>query len=501
MSHTNASVLEVRGLLKRFPGVVALDNVSLTIRQGEIHALMGENGAGKSTLAKILTGVYLPEAGEILWKGNPLAGLSPAQIRELGISAIYQESSLVPWLSVGENIYLGRLPARFSGLVDWRRLHDSCRQLLAQLDVGVAPNARVHRLSAINQRMVEVARSLSIQADLIIMDEPTAALSAHEIDILFDNIRSLRERGVAVLYISHFLEEVFEIADRISVLRDGRLVETVDIAETTPSDIVYMMVGRRLGTQMQSKVAPAPDVLLRIEGLTRQGAFYDVSFDLHAGEVLGLTGPVSSGKTALARALFGIDRGHSGRMRLRDQIVNYRLPADAIGHGLGLLPQNRRKEGLLLDASVVRNIALPSLNRLSKFGLVDKDQEKRLAQTYVERLAIKTSSLTQRVRYLSGGNQQKVVISKWLALSPQVLILDEPAQGIDVGAKEEIYSLVLELAGRGIGILYISSEPAELARLCHRVLIMRRGRIVSRLTHQDITRERIVEEVTGAGGT
>jgi ABC-type sugar transport system ATPase subunit len=493
-----SALLEVRGLVKRFPGVLALDGVSLSLQHGEVHALMGENGAGKSTLVKVLTGVYVPDAGEILWLDSTFRSLSPAQVGKLGISVIYQESSLIPRLSIAENVYLGRLPTRSRTLVDWRQLEDSCRQLLEQVDLDVAPMTPVHRLSSVDQRMVEVARSLSIHADLIIMDEPTAALSAHEIDVLFGRIRRLRERGVAVLYISHFLEEVFEISDRITVLRDGHLVATVQTAETTPAEVVFMMAGRRLSTEALPKAPPKPEILLRVDALTREGAFQDVSFELHAGEILGLAGPVGSGRTTLVRALFGIERPDAGRIWLGDRGVTRMRPADALQNGVGFVPEDRRGEGVLLDASVARNISLPSLNRLSHLGLVSWRDEVQLAQRYAAQLDIKTTSLSQRTRYLSGGNQQKVVISKWLALNPRVLILDEPTQGIDVATKEDIYQLISELSHNGVAILYASSEPTELARLCHRVLTMRRGCIVSTLAGDEIQRERIIEEVTGA---
>ncbi|MCC7161145.1 MAG: sugar ABC transporter ATP-binding protein [Anaerolineae bacterium] len=493
-----SALLEVRNLTKRFPGVAALDNVSLALAPGEVHALVGENGAGKSTLVKILTGVHDADAGEILWKGGAVPALTPALGRALGISAIYQETSLIPNLSVAENIFLGRLPETAPTIVDWGALQRSAQEILSQLGTRVSPRERVSALNMIEQRMVEVARSLSSRSDLIIMDEPTAALGANEISVLFDTIRQLKARGVAILYISHFLEEVFQVADRVTVLRDGRRVNTVSTAETSAGEIVYMMAGRHLDLQTQITSTPQERVLLRADRLSRQNAFYDVSFTLHAGEILGLTGPMSSGRMALAHALFGIQPVTGGEIFVGGQGMSRMQPRKAMRSGMGLIPRHRHKEGLVVDASITRNISLPSLDRLSRAGVVQRKQELTLAQTFIERLGIKAKSAGQPVRELSGGNQQKVVLSKWMAISPQVLILDEPTQGVDVASKEEIYQLMVELAGQGVGILFISSEPGELARFCHRVMIMRRGRIVKTLEQDELNPARIVEQVTGA---
>lgn len=493
------ALLQVNNVTKRFPGVVALDDVSLTLEPGKVHALVGENGAGKSTLVRILTGVHSPDAGQLVWKGKAFSRFTPEQVRELGIGVIYQESSLVPTLSVGENVFLGHLPGRAPGFVDWGHIQKGARELLTQLGTEVSPRARVNQLNTIDQRMVEVARSLSTRSDLLIMDEPTAALGAHEISILFNTIRKLRDRGVAVLYISHFLEEVFRVSDCITVLRDGRLVNTVSTADVTAEDIVYMMAGRRLDAASGGKSNVRDEVVLRVENLTRHNAFYSVSFELRAGEVLGLSGPVNSGRQALARALFGIQPADSGQVRVRERVLGRATPQQAMRLGLGLIPRERHKEGLIVDASLTRNIALPSLDRLARAGIMQAAREKQLAREYIERLGIKAKSAQQLVRYLSGGNQQKVVLSKWLAIAPHILILDEPTQGVDVASKEEIYHLITELAGQGIGILFISSEPGELARLCQRVLVMRRGQLVAELGGANLTSERIVQYVTGAG--
>lgn len=496
------ALLEVVGLTKSYPGVTALQNVTMDIEHKEIHALMGENGAGKSTLVKVITGVTECDAGEILFNGESITKFSPAQIRDLGISVIFQDINLVPDLNVAENIYLAQLPSRDGILIDKRSLHQKTKKILHDLDLDFSEKIKVSELSALNRKMVAIARSLSFQPKLIIMDEPTSALSRHEIKILFKKIRFLKKKGVSILYISHFLEEVFEIADRITVIRDGQKIGTKAISQVTPHEIVYMMVGHKVSFQTRKDYSRVrTNDVMKVEHVSLSPFINDVSFNLAKGEILGITGSAGSGKSAIARVLFGINKPEIGFIRLNGNQVTYRLPSDAISKNFGYVPQDRHSEGLLLGDTILKNISLPSLNKLSKFGFINKKKERRLSQKYYDRLAIKARSLNMQVQYLSGGNQQKVSIAKWLALNPEILVFDEPTQGIDVGTKQEIYKLIKELADQGISIIYISSEPTELVQLCDRVLVLRRGKIVNSLVGNNITREQIIKEITGAKDT
>ncbi|MFL5760615.1 MAG: sugar ABC transporter ATP-binding protein [Thermomicrobiales bacterium] len=506
-------LLRVDQVSKSFPGVLALQDVSLDVYPGEVHGIVGENGAGKSTLMKILSGVYAPDEGQILIDGQPVSIHDPRHAQRLGISIIYQEFNLMPNLSVEENVFVGRQP-NSGGVVRWRDLRRQTRELLNQLGVRLDPGAIVRDLSVAEQQMVEIAKALSLNARLVIMDEPTSALTETEATALFAIIRGLRERGLAVIYISHRLEEVFEICDRVTVLRDGKIASNLSIGEATPDRIVRLMVGRPLGDLFRPEEAERrqenlaqqqPAALLEVKGLGRTGTVEDAAaivlediwFNLRPGEIVGLAGLVGSGRTEIARAIFGADAFDRGEILVHSRPVNIRSPRDAIKLGIGLVPEDRKLQALILKLAIRENLSISMLNRLSSFGVVQLRVERSMARRLVESLRIRTPSIDQKVLNLSGGNQQKVVIAKWLALRPKILIMDEPTRGIDIGAKAEVHNLMHELAGSGVAILMISSELPEILGMSDRVLVMRQGRIAGELTRAEATQESIMALATG----
>jgi ribose transport system ATP-binding protein len=502
-----APVLEMRGIRKAFPGVVALDGVDLSLRAGEVHMLLGENGAGKSTLMKILSGAYRRDAGEILIGGTRVDIGSPRDALARGIRVIYQELTLVPQLSVAENIFLGALPARALGFLDRRTLHTRTARLLADLGMAIDPRLRVGRLGLAQRQMVETAKALATPdenapaATVLVMDEPTSALTTREVGQLFALIQRLSARGVAIVYITHRMDEVFRIGQRVTVLRDGRVVATRALDEVTVSELVRMMANRDLTDHFPKVRAARGAELLRVERLSRAGALHDVSFTLHAGEVLGVAGLLGAGRTELARAIAGADRFDSGQLHVAGTAARFRGPADAIARGIGLLPEDRKAEGLVAGLTVARNIALPHGRRLARWGVLPSRCEADLAQPIGAELRIKATP-TQPVRLLSGGNQQKVVLGKWLAGAVRVFIFDEPTRGVDVGAKVEIYHLINRLTAQGAGIIMISSELPELLGMSDRILVMHRGRIQTTLERDAATEERVVSAALGldAGG-
>ncbi|MCX7623330.1 MAG: sugar ABC transporter ATP-binding protein [Thermomicrobium sp.] len=492
-------VLEARDISKRFPGVVALEGVTLRVYPGEIHAVVGENGAGKSTLMKILSGVHQPNEGELLLDGRPVRFADPRQALAHGIGIIYQELSVVDTLSVGENIFLGRLPQRVGvpGVVDWHRLWRDAAQVLERVGAPVDPHQQVRELSVAQKQLVEIARVLSQDVRVLILDEPTSSLSLQETARLFEILRGLRAQGVAIIYISHRLEEVFAIADRVTVLRDGRVVGTQPIGEATREGLIRMMVGRDLSAYYGTvRSSPGP-ARLEVRQLSRAGVLRDVSLTVRAGEIVGLAGLVGAGRTELARCLFGVDPIDAGEIRVDGQRVTIRNPQDAVRHGIVLVPEDRKLQALVLILTVRENIALPVLPRLARFGFLSRRREEELAQGFVERLRIRTPSLEQRVLNLSGGNQQKVVLARALATNPKVLILDEPTRGIDVGAKAEVHALIAELAEAGMAILLISSELPEVLSMSHRVLVMSGGRLVAEFPREEASEERVLAAATG----
>ncbi|MCX4501793.1 sugar ABC transporter ATP-binding protein [Streptomyces anulatus] len=488
-------LLRIEGLRKTFPGVVALDNVDFDLRRGEVHVLLGENGAGKSTLIKMLSGAYRPDHGRILAEGREvrIEGAQDAEL--LGIATIYQEFNLVPDLTVAENIFLGRQPRRY-GLVDHRRMREDAAELLHRVGVDVRPDAKVRELGIARLQMVEIAKALSLEARVLIMDEPTAVLTSEEVDKLFAIVRQLREGGVGIVFITHHLEEIAALGDRVTVLRDGRSIDQVP-ASTPEDELVQLMVGRSIEQQYPRERPDTGDALLSVRGLTRDGVFHDISFDVHAGEVVGLAGLVGAGRTEVARAVFGADPYDAGTVDVRgERLARHDVPA-AMGAGIGLVPEDRKGQGLVLDASVQENLGLVTLRSATRSGLVDLKGQRTAAARIAEQLGVRMSGLGQQVCTLSGGNQQKVVIGKWLLADTRVLILDEPTRGIDVGAKVEIYQLINELTASGHAVLMISSDLPEVLGMSDRVLVMAQGRIAGELPADEATQDAVMALAVG----
>ena len=490
----DAPFLEAHGIVKRFPGVVALNGVSFEIRAGETHALLGENGAGKSTLIKTIAGVYHADAGEIRIDGHPARIRNPHDAQALGISTIYQEFTLAPDMTVAENIFLGREPLKVRALsiVDRRELIRRTREVLASLDLQIDPEATVKHLGVAQQQMVEIAKALSLDARLIIMDEPTATLTSHEIDRLFGTIVRLKQRGVAILYVSHRLEEVKGIADRATILRDGIYVATVQVASTTIDEMIRLMVGRDLKDKFPKVTVEPGEEVLRVEELTRNGILHGVSFHVRRGEIVGIAGLVGARRTETARAIFGADPIDSGRIFLHGKPVRVRTPADAIANRVALVPEDRKRHGIFGSLSVRENVVLSGLRHFSRNGLLDLRSERRRAQEFVSSLRVATTDIEKWVRDLSGGNQQKVVIAKWLNTNAELFLFDEPTRGIDVGGKIEVYRLMGELVSRGAAIVMISSELPEILGMSDRILVMREGRICGEFDRAGATEENIL---------
>ncbi|RSN48677.1 MULTISPECIES: sugar ABC transporter ATP-binding protein [Actinomadura] len=497
-SADDGEILRVRGLRKTFPGVVALDGVDFALRPGEVHVLLGENGAGKSTLIKTLSGAHRPDEGAIEVDGRPVRIRSAQDAEDLGIATIYQEFNLVPELSVAENLFLGRPPRRF-GLVDRRAMNAAARDLLARVGVAAEPTDRMAGLGIARSQMVEIAKALGQDARVLIMDEPTAVLTTGEVDRLFEIVARLRDEGVAVIFITHHLEEIPRIGDRVTVLRDGRSVAEVP-ADTPEDELVRLMVGRPIDAQYpRERTEPGP-ALLEVRGLTRAGVFRDVSFEVRAGEVVGLAGLVGAGRTEVARAVFGADRPDAGEVRVDGRALPPGDVQAAMRAGLGLVPEDRKGQGLVLGADVQENLGLVTLGRASRGGVVDRAGQRRGAGEIAGRLNVRMSGLAQEVRTLSGGNQQKVVIGKWLLADAKVLILDEPTRGIDVGAKVEIYRLVNDLTASGHAVLMISSDLPEVLGMSDRILVMARGGIAGELPAGEATQDAVMAlAVSGQG--
>ncbi len=490
-------LLEMQDVSKRFPGVQALDHAQLEVKPGEVLALVGENGAGKSTMMKILSGVYQADTGTILMDGQAVVPRDPVYARDdLGISIIYQEFNLALNLSVAENIYLGRYPTR-RGFVQYERLYRQAEDFLGLLGTELNPRTPVARLSVAQQQMVEIAKAISYQAKLLIMDEPTAALTSREVQTLFDLTQGLRDKGVGIIFITHRLDEIFEIADRVTVMRDGRTVGTEPISQVDRTTVVRMMVGRDLSEMYAAKESSIGASLLEVCHLSTPGLLHDISFELHRGEIVGLFGLLGAGRTDLARALFGAVPTSRGEVLLDGRPVAMRSPADATKVGLAYVPEDRKLHGLVLPMSVRENVTLAVLRELSWATLVRASRERQRTDHFIKALNIRTPSQEQRVNNLSGGNQQKVVVAKWLASNPKVLILDEPTRGIDVGAKAEVHAIMARLAEQGVGILMISSELPEVLGMSDRILVMHEGRLTGQFTREEATRERVMLAATG----
>lgn len=497
-------ILKLAGIRKAFGGVQALSDVSIELLPGEVHALVGENGAGKSTLVKIITGAHQPDAGVVEFAGEAVADLDPQRARGLGIAAIYQQPALFPDLSVAENIAFGLEPTRFWRRVHWQARSERAARVLEEVGAHIDPDVEAGGLTMPQQQLVEIARAVSVEARVLILDEPTASLSDSETEHLFSVIRRLKSNGVGMIYISHRLDELSQIADRATVLRDGRLVGTVRVADTSRSELIRMMVGRELSAVFPKSNVPGGGPLLEVRGLCCQTeGVHGINLSVHAGEIVGLAGLVGAGRTELARVLFGLSPADGGEIRFRGRPVVIDSPQAATELGIAYVPEDRRRHGVILDLSVSANASLARLPTLSRWGLFDFDAERRLASDLISRLGAKTPSIDALVGQLSGGNQQKVALARWLATNPSLLILDEPTQGIDVGSKAEIHRLICDLAARGLGILMISSDLPEVLGMSDRIAAMHAGTIIGELTRADATQERVLELALGhvaAGG-
>jgi len=488
----SGDIIELQGVTRRFPGVVALEAVDLAIRRGEVHVLVGQNGAGKSTLVKLLCGIHPVSEGHILYEGAPFAPRTTLESMRAGIRVVHQELNLLPFLSVAENVFFEHLPRRF-GLVDLRRLHQRTEEALLEVGLSVSPRTRVEELGVAQMQLVEIAKALTGQSKVLILDEPTATLTPREIGRLFEILRRLRARGVTIIYISHRLQEVFDIGDRITVLRNGRKIETLRTSEARVPQIVKLMVGKEMGEEypFRPEVSQGAEVL-RVDDLRHRGSPHPVSFSVRAGELLGVAGLVGAGRTETMRALFGADPRPSGRIFRNGREVHIRRPRDAVQAGICLLTEDRKAQGVILDMPCYANVTLTNLARVSRGGLLQAAAERSSTQSLVEDLSIKTPSIHQLVRNLSGGNQQKLVIAKWLFRQAEVLIFDEPTRGIDVGARYEIYMLLWRLAEQGKGIIIVSSDLPEIMGVCHRILVFSNGRVTGEVQRSEFSQEKIL---------
>ncbi len=492
-------LLRLENITKKFPGVLALNKVSFDLKAGEVHALCGENGAGKSTLMKVITGMYIPEEGNVFYKGNVCNFTHITDAQEAGIVIIHQELMLAPHLTVAENIFLGREPKK-GVFIDATKMNGDAQGLLDRLNVDIDPKTPIKELSVAQQQMVEVAKALSFNAEVLIMDEPTSALTDAEIDRLFEIIHQLRSEGVGIVYISHRLEELKHIVDRVTVFRDGKYVCTHDFADVTLDEIVNFMVGRSLEEKFpQRESIPTDEVIFQVENLSRDGYFKDVSFDLRRGEIFGFAGLMAAGRTEVARAIFGADIKDGGTIKLFGTKLKIRSPQDAIRDGIAYLSEDRKLNGLALPMTVMQNVTMANMDEVTngKMGLIERQKEIETTEHYIEALEIKTPSIDQIVKNLSGGNQQKVVISKWLFRHSKILFFDEPTRGIDVGAKFAIYKLLDQLANQGIGVVMITSELPEILGMTDRVAVFHEGKLGGILRTKDTNQEEIMEYASG----
>ncbi len=495
-------ILQLTNISKRFPGVQALDGVHFDICPGEVHALVGENGAGKSTMIKIISGVHRPDSGEIRIDGQPVEFNNPREATERGIATIYQELSLYPELTVAENIFMGHAPSSQVGpfrKINWGEMFDRAQEILASLNIhDMDVRRKVGSLSVGNRQRVEIAKALSINARILIMDEPTASLTEADVERLFEIVRLLRERGVGIIYISHRLQEVFELGDRVTVLRDGQYIDTKPVSETTEDELISMMVGRTIDNLFPKLPSEVREPVLEVRDLRRRPSVRGVSMQVRAGEIVGLAGLVGSGRSELAQTIFGITPAQSGEIFVNGQKVEIKTPAQAVKLGIAYVPEDRGTQGLIKEMTIRENVSMAVLPELARGGFIDFAREKTLAQEAIQQLNIRATSVQQIVAKLSGGNQQKVVVSKWLASKPRLLIMDEPTRGIDVGAKAEIHRLMSELAVQGIAILMISSELPEILGMSDRILVMREGRLVAEFSRDEATQENIAAAMMSA---
>jgi len=489
-------VLELKNISKSFPGVKALDEVSFSVEEGTVHVLVGENGAGKSTLIKIINGMYTADEGELYVFGKKVAMHSPRHMKELGIATIHQELNPVPDLTIAENIFLGRLPTRGPGIVAKKRMVEEAQKLVNDLGFSYDVKRVMRSLTVSDMQIIEIIKAISVNAKIIIMDEPTSSITEGEVAVLHEQIHRLKERGISIIYISHKLDELKQVGDQLTVLRDGKTISTHHIDELTTDEIITKMVGRKMDNVYPVKEAEIGEKLLEIKNLTQPNVFSNISFTLHRGEILGMSGLVGAGRTEVVRAIFGMDSYSSGEIIINGKSVEIKKVSDAIREGIIMLSEDRKLEGLVLIRSICENIGLPNLKRYRGF-LLNKKREREDAQEMKEKLAIKTPTIGTEAQNLSGGNQQKVVIAKWLLQNPVVFIMDEPTRGIDVGAKYEIYKIMCDLAAQGAGVIMISSELPEIIGICDRTLVMAEGRITGEVTREDFSQERIMSFALG----
>jgi len=486
----NNYILTLKNITKEFPGVKALDDVTINIERGTIHGLVGENGAGKSTLIKVLAGIYQPNKGEIILDGKPCRFNSPIEARRAGISVVHQEIKLAEPLSVAENMFLGNVQLK-NGLVDWKGMRRRAREIVEDLGMDIDINAQVSSLTVAKKQIVEIMHAINNNSRILIMDEPSAVLTDRELEVMFRIVKQLRDKGITIIYISHRLDEIFGLCSNVSVLRDGRHIDTIPVASVDRQGLINMMVGREMGQEYPKEVGNVGGTILEVKNLSR-GILRDISFEVKSGEVFGISGLVGAGRTELARAILGIDKPESGEVYVRGKKVHYRTFADAIRDGLGLIPEDRKLQGLVQIMSVKRNTTLVNMKRVLRAGVISSSLEEKLSKEYADKLHVVTPSMETEVQYLSGGNQQKVVIAKWLFQNSEILFLDEPTRGIDVGAKAEIYRLINRMAKEGKTIIMISSEMPELLGMCDRIMVMHEGHKMGELNAAEATQEKIM---------
>ncbi|EJN04519.1 sugar ABC transporter ATP-binding protein [Phyllobacterium sp. YR531] len=487
-------LLNVENIRKEFPGVLALDDVQFRLKRGTVHALMGENGAGKSTLMKILAGIYIPDQGEVYLKGLPIRLKSPLDALENGIAMIHQELNLMPFMTVAENIWIRREPKNALGFVDHGKMYDMTAALFQRLNIKLDPESQVRDLSVANRQMVEIAKAVSYESDVLIMDEPTSALTEREVEHLFAIIRDLRSQGIGIVYITHKMNELFEIADEFSVFRDGRYIGTHASTDVTRDDIIKMMVGREITQMFPKETVPIGDVVLSVKDLSLKSVFRDVSFDVRAGEILGIAGLVGSGRSNVAETIFGVTPATTGTVAINGKEVKVTTPNQAISLGMAFLTEDRKDTGCLLILDILENMQIAVLqDRFTKFGFVQEKQITDACEKMSQTLRVKTPNLEEKIENLSGGNQQKVLIGRWLLTNPKILILDEPTRGIDVGAKAEIHRLVTQLARQGVAVIMISSEMPEVLGMSDRVMVMHEGRVTGFLDRAEATQVKVME--------
>ncbi len=498
MSKMGDYILELKDITKSFSGVQVLHQVSFSLRSGQVHALLGENGAGKSTLVKVITGVHQPDSGEIFLNGERVRFADAHESRQAGIAAIYQELSLFPDLDVAENIFVGRQPTTAGRRIDWRRLYNQADELLTSLGVRLDLKQKARQLSIAQQQMVEIARAFSTHSRILIMDEPTSSLTLSEVADLFRLVRRLRNEGTAVIFISHRLEELFEVADQVTILRDGAFVATRPMSEVSREELIRLMVGRTISNLFPKQDVEVGRIAMKVDHLTRSGVFEDVTFELRHGEILGMAGLVGAGRTNVARALFGTEPATSGTIEIEGQPVSIESPQQAIALGLAYVPEDRQTHGLIPAMPITANISLPILSAYADRGWLQEKAERSAALNAARQMEVRANSIWQMARELSGGNQQKVVLAKWLATKPRILILDEPTRGIDVGTKAAVHALMSKLAAEGMAILMISSELPEVLGMSDRVIVMREGRVTGQFTRAEATQEKIISAATQA---